>query len=299
MQNLILIFVCLIFGLILQKVKSLPGNFHVSINAVILYVMLPALILLNIPKLQWDPSLFSMVLVGWIIFFAAYVFFSFIGSKLNWDKKVIACLILTAGLGNTSFVGFPIIEAVLGQEALKYAVVLDQTGTFLICSTLGIWLVNSFSDTHIPRTVIMKRVLLFPPFVAFAVGVICNFLQWIPVGITEKILQQLASLLAPLALISVGLQLKWRDIQQEKKFLTFGLGFKLVIAPMLIFFIFRLMNVPQKIFEVAVLESAMAPMITSSILAASYGLHPKLAGLMVGFGVPLSFLTLSAWYFLL
>jgi predicted permease len=229
----------------------------------------------------------------------AFVFFSMLGAKLKWDKKVIGCLILTAGLGNTSFVGFPIIEAVLGVEALKYAVVLDQAGTFLICSTLGIWLALSYSEQAVPKLVILKRVLLFPPFVAFVISLLLTFMHWTPQGITKNILQQLASWLAPLALVSVGLQLKVRDIQGEWKFLTWGLGFKLLLAPMMIFFIYRALNIPQKIFEVALLESAMAPMITSSILAASYGLHPKLAGLMVGFGVPLSFLTLSAWYFLL
>jgi predicted permease len=48
-----------------------------------------------------------------------------------------------------------------------------------------------------------------------------------------------------------------------------------------------------------VIEAAMAPLITSSILAATNDLHPRLAGVMVGVGVPISFLTLFAWYQLL
>lgn len=299
MSNLILIFFCLILGVLLQQVKVVPANIHIRINSVILYALLPAVILLSIPTLAWNKDLIPVALVAWIIFGFAFCFFSLLGAKLKWDKKVIACLILTAGLGNTSFVGFPIVEAVLGKEALKYAVVLDQAGTFLICSTFGIWLALSFSSGAAPKRVILKRILFFPPFLAFIFSLILTSMQWIPLGITKNILEQLASLLAPLALISVGLQLKVRDIQSELKFLTWGLVFKLILAPMLIFFIYRALNIPQKIFEVALLESAMAPMITSSILAASYGLHPKLAGLMVGFGVPLSFLTLSAWYLFL
>jgi len=42
----------------------------------------------------------------------------------------------------------------------------------------------------------------------------------------------------------------------------------------------------------------MAPMITSSILASSHGLRPKLSGMMVGVGVPLSAITLFFWYYL-
>jgi malate permease and related proteins len=43
----------------------------------------------------------------------------------------------------------------------------------------------------------------------------------------------------------------------------------------------------------------MAPMITASIVAISYGLKPRLASMMVGFGIPLSFLTLAIWYLLI
>jgi predicted permease len=40
-------------------------------------------------------------------------------------------------------------------------------------------------------------------------------------------------------------------------------------------------------------------MITASILASSYGLKPKLSSMMIGFGIPISFITLIFWYFVL
>jgi predicted permease len=43
----------------------------------------------------------------------------------------------------------------------------------------------------------------------------------------------------------------------------------------------------------------MAPMVTSSIIAAENGLDRPLTALMVGVGIPLSFLTAAAWYYLL
>jgi predicted permease len=48
-----------------------------------------------------------------------------------------------------------------------------------------------------------------------------------------------------------------------------------------------------------VMETAMAPMITGSILASTYGLKPKLSSMMIGFGIPLSFVTFSFWYLVL
>lgn len=40
-------------------------------------------------------------------------------------------------------------------------------------------------------------------------------------------------------------------------------------------------------------------MITGAILASSYGLKPKLSSMMVGIGIPLSFITLAIWFWIL
>lgn len=299
MSNLVLLAICLVSGIVLQRVKGMPKDPHVILNIIILHIPLPSLILISVPVLVWDKKLFSLVLVAWVIFGLSYGFFSFVGHKLGWEKKLIGCLILTAGLGNTAFVGFPVIESLYGAEALKYAILIDQPGTFLICSSLGLWLVTHFSQENLRKRELALRILAFPPFVAFTLSVLLIFLNMRPSGMTENILQHLASLLAPLALISVGLQLKAKEIQHDWKYLSWGLGFKLIIAPIFIFCIYSLLDIPRDIFEIVVMEAAMAPMITSAILAATYGLHPRLAGLMIGVGVPLSFLSLSAWYFLL
>jgi hypothetical protein len=50
---------------------------------------------------------------------------------------------------------------------------------------------------------------------------------------------------------------------------------------------------------VSIIEIAMPPMVMGSVLAVSYDLNPKLANLMVGIGIPLSFITIFIWYFIL
>jgi predicted permease len=299
MLNLLFLFLFLLLGFALQGPKFLPRNTHLFFNLVILRICLPAAILLSVPSITWSGKLLSLGLAAWIIFGAAYYFFNFYGHKFGWDKKVIGCLILTAGLGNTSFIGFPVILGMLGDEAFSYAVVFDQMGTFLICSTLGLWLVNAYSSYHLSDSMLVKRIIQFPPFLAFSAALILSFYGWEASGDLRWWLELLVFLLGPLAFMSVGLQLKIQDIRFEWKYLKWGLGFKLILAPMIIYFLYLILGVPREIFQVALLESAMAPMITASILAASYGLHPRLASLMVGVGVPVSFLTLSLWYLLL
>lgn len=279
--------------------KAIPGNAHSTLGTLILYVPLPAVCLLSLPDLEWNVSLIPLALVTWIVFGMAFFFFSYLGKKLGWDKELIGCLILTSGFCNSAFVGFPVIEALYGTEALKHAIFLDQSGSFLIVSSFGIWIALTYSSGIMRKRILFKKILLFPPFIAFLVGLIGGLAGWRAEGMVREVLERLASLLTPLALISVGLQLHLNEIHHELRYLMAGLSFKLIAAPLVILVIYYFVGVEKNIFRVAVMESAMAPMITSSILAASHNLRPRLAGMMVGVGVPFSFVTLGLWYTLL
>jgi predicted permease len=296
MASLIILFISLLIGLGLQRVKTLPENAHSVLGSLVLYVPLPALCLLTLPDLEWNASLLSLGLVAWIIFFAAFGLFTFLGRTFGWPRELVACLTLTSGFCNSAFVGFPVINALFGEAALKNAIFLDQAGTFLVTSTFGVWMAITYSSGTMNKRMILKRVFQFPPFLAFILGIGLGCMHLRPEGPLREVLEKIALLLTPMALISVGLQLKWKELKFEKKYLSIGLSFKLILAPLLIFIFFQFAGVDKNTFQVAVMESAMAPMITSSILASSHGLRPRLAGMMVGIGVPLSGLTLALWY---
>jgi predicted permease len=106
--------------------------------------------------------------------------------------------------------------------------------------------------------------------------------------------------LTPVALTAVGLQVKVSPDAFKSNFLWFGLGYKLVFIPLVILILFKyIFNLKGLILQVSVIEAAMAPMITGSIIAITHDLEPKLASLLVGVGIPLSFLTIAIWYFIL
>nr|WP_288834927.1 AEC family transporter [uncultured Flavobacterium sp.] len=300
MSNIILIFVYLLLGVALQYVKWFPTNSYKLINKFVINVCLPALALYYIPKIQWDNKLLYLIGVAWIGFAISFFLFRFIGKKYGWSKKLIGCLIITAGLGNTSFLGFPIVNALYGSEGLKMAILVDQPGTFVLVSTLAIVVATMYSKDEISGGTIIKKVMLFPPFVCFLVSCVANILNldfhdYIQFGLTK-----LGSLLTPLAIISVGLQLHFDSRSQHWKFLWIGLAYKLFIMPAILFvlYVFALKQSGLMI-QVALIEAAMAPMIMASIVATSHGLKPRLSSMMIGFGIPISFVTLAFWYFVL
>ncbi|TDE29890.1 AEC family transporter [Flavobacterium ranwuense] len=299
MSNFILIFVFLFLGIVLQNVKAFPVvNVYKLLNKFVIYICLPALALYYIPKIEWNNKLLYPIGVTWIGFIVSFLFFSFLGNRFGWSKKLTGCLIITAGLGNTSFLGFPIIQALYGEEGLKTAILVDQPGTFVVLSTLGILVATLFSTGSPSGFHIAKKILIFPPFITFLLACLMNvfdfdFYHYIQFG-----LQKVGSVMTPLAMLSVGLQLRFDKKSQHWKFLGLGLLYKLILTPALIYLLYVvILGQNSKTIQVSIMEAAMAPMITASILASTHGLKPRLSSMMIGFGIPLSFVTLLFWYF--
>lgn len=300
MDNIILIFVCLIAGVLLRRIKSVPENAHTALNQYVIYISLPALALFYIPKIEISTQLLYPLGAAWLGFILAWLFFAGLGRAFGWPKKLIGCLVLTAGLGNTAFVGFPVIEALYGKEGLKTAIVLDQPGTFVVMATLGIVVAASYSKGVVGASGILRKILLFPPFIAFTIAAVMNICGYDFAAILQPMLQKLGATVTPVALVAVGMQLSIQRRGRHWGFLFLGLFFKLVLMPLALLILYKfILGADGMPIDVTIMEAAMAPMITAAILASAHGLKPKLAGMMIGVGIPLSFLTLTVWYYIL
>lgn len=300
MSSIILLFLCLIIGMLLQKVSAFPKNTSVVLNQYVLYIALPAMALHYLPKIKLSWDLLLPVSVAWIAFLFAFLFFNILGKIFNWSRKLIGCLILTAGLGNTSFVGIPVIKALYGDAGINTLIIVDLPGTFVVLSTLGILVATLYSSQKKEKTSFFKKLVTFPPLIAFLIGLTFAITKIdFPLALSETF-KQLAATISPIALISVGFQLKFKTYSKHFKFLFLGLFFQLIMVPAIIFGIFYgLLNQTDLVAKVCIIEAAMAPMITAAILANSNGLKPELSNMMVGYGIPISFVTIGIWYFII
>lgn len=297
MDSLVLLICCLAAGVLLQRSRNFPPNAAHTLNQYVLYAPLPALALYHIPEIQWGIELLFPVGVAWIGFGAAWLFFGGLRRLFGWSHKLTGCLILTAGLGNTSFVGFPVIEAAYGKDALATALLVDQPGSFVVLSTVGIVVATLYSRHVMDARAMARKILLFPPFIAFALALGMSMLDLhFPESVRGGLLR-IGNSVTPVALLAVGLQLKLDKRSKHLGFLALGLTYKLLLFPAFLFLLYVVvLGGSGKVVQVSILEAAMAPMITASILATTHGLKPKLANMMVGVGIPLSLLTLALWY---
>jgi predicted permease len=300
MENIILLFLCLALGIGLRFIKSFPSNGHVALNHFVIYFSLPALALYYIPKIEINSKLLFPVGIAWLGFILSFLFFFGIGKWLGWSKKLIGCLVLTGGLSNTAFIGFPVIEALYGQDGLQTAIMVDQPGSFVVISTLGIATAAFYSKGEATVKLILSKILFFPPFIAFTLACILNLTQTDFSELLQTVFFKLGSTVTALALVAVGLQLKINKQSKNWNFLTLGLLFKLFLMPAFFVLLYKIiLNGEGIVVDASIMQSAMAPMITASILASNYGLKPKLSSMMVGVGIPLSFLSLALWYWIL
>lgn len=291
MSALLILFVCLALGILCRRYASLPDGIVPGINWWVLNIALPALVLALVPHVTVDARLWFPVAAMHVTFFGAWALFATLGRWLSWSRHRIGCLTLVCGLGNTSFIGYPMMEALHGKAGLSLAVIADQLGCFPLLAAAGIVVASMYSGRSANAATIARRVLTFPAFLALLAGTLVGLLGGWPAA-ADKLLMQIGQTLTPLALFSVGLQFRLHLHRDQIGALAAGLGWKLLLAPLAVLGLALAAGVGGLPLTVGVLQAAMAPMISAAILADQYGLEPRLANTVLGAGILLSLVTI-------
>ncbi|MDI7209586.1 AEC family transporter [Leptospira santarosai] len=300
-----LIPVCVVGGWILKRGKIFPENTGAVLGNFVVYISLPSLILANVPTMKLETSLIYLASMPWIIFGLSIVFFYIIGRSFHWNSETRIATTLCCGLGNTSFLGLPILKVFYGEKITNSVLIIDQFGTFLCLAIPGFILSLNFLSKNDrernenPVGSILKKLFTFPPFLALLFSFLLRFFT-----ISESIhsvFKILGETLVPIALFTVGFQMEFPTLESKSENfiqpLFVGLVYKLLLSPIVIFITYRFLDVSH--LRVAVLEAAMAPMITASIVSIQMGFRPALSALFPGVGILVSIPTLFLFYMIL
>ncbi len=293
-----LILTMLGLGMAFSRLRALPENTADVLNRIVLYVCLPAAVLIYVPRLHLDTSLIGLVATPWLLMLCTLALVSLATRAFGFARDVHAVLLICVALANSSFIGYPMVRALLGDHALPYAVVYDQFGTFVLLSTFGLYVIARYSgDTPPTAAQILLRIAKFPPLWALLFALTLMPEQppgWIGTG-----LKHLADAMLPLVMLAVGFSIQLRLPLDELKPLGIGLLLKLLVMPALALPISWGFGLQGAMLQANVLESAMPTMITAAALAMSHRLAPRLAAALVGYGILLSLVTLPAWVWVL
>ena len=296
MSNLLLLVTCLAVGMLLRHSGRTPANAHQALNVVILHVSLPAVTLRVMHGFAFDPSQLWPVLMPWGLFAVGAAAFWSIGRWLRLPRASVGALTLVGGLGNTSFVGLPMIESLHGHDGIGLGLLIDQLGSYLILATIGVF-VAAFYEGQAPASgrQMLQKIATFPPLIALALALVLRPVPF-PAPL-DAALARLSDTLAPLALLSVGLQLHLGGLRSQARLLSIGLGYKLVACPAIIFAVLWLLDAELEMTSrVSMIEAAMPPMIGAGIVSAHAGLDAPLVSSMIGLGIPIGLVTATLWH---
>ncbi len=294
MSNLLLAILCLVLGKVLQRVRQFPESSAQTLNAYVIYIALPALVLVQIPKVPLELHALAPVLCAWIIMGASGAFTWLCARALQWSPTTTGAMLLVTVLGNTTFIGLPLIEAHMGPTALPYAILYDQLGTFIAFNTLGIAIATRYSGgNHASAEPFWRKMVKFPPFGALLVGLVLHFYP--PPRLVDEVLQRLAATLVPVVMVAVGMQWRLRIERSEVRLILLALVFILAAKPLFAWGLVSLLHLEPLIAKTIVLEAAMPAMISTGALALMYQLAPRMVSTIIGYSLMLSFVTVWLW----
>ncbi|MBT8763568.1 AEC family transporter [Desulfohalobiaceae bacterium Ax17] len=296
MDNFIIIIAYLLIGILLRRISRFPDETGNVLNLFVIYVSLPALVLLKIPELTFSKELLVPTLMPWAMLLLSAFVVIILSKILKWDREVTGALLLLVPLGNTSFLGIPMVKAFFGDQAVSYAVLYDQLGSFLALATYGSLILALYGQRKSTPSIydVAKKIITFPPFIALALAFLLKSFSY-PI-IINSLLQTLAATLVPVVMIAVGFQFTLRLRKQVVSPLCIGLAIKLVAAPLAALFISKLFGFSGPAAKVSIFEAGMPPMVSAGALAILAGLSPALTAALVGLGIILSFATLPLLY---
>jgi predicted permease len=205
-------------------------------------------------------------------------------------------LILSAMVGNTGYIGFPVTLAMVGKDYFAWALFYDLLGTVFGAYGLGVALASRFGDGATNYWQIAKAILINPALWSFGFGLL--FRQANIPNTVEFYLEKLAWAAVALSLVLIGMRLSqlnsWRRLPQA----GVSLAIKMLLVPLVIGYTLPFFGITGSAAQVIVLQMAMPPAFATMVLAETFNLDRELAVTSLALGVMLLLLTLPVWLWL-
>jgi malate permease and related proteins len=207
-----------------------------------------------------------------------------------------ASMILAAMVGNTGYLGYPVILTVVDTQYFAWALFYDLLGTTLGAYGLGVVLAARFSTTVQNSREIFKVILINPALWSFGFGLLLRQVT-IPASI-GLILEILAWTAVASSLLLIGMRLSKLNSWHSLPHAGFGLGIKMLVVPLILGSTLPLFGITGAAARVIVLQMAMPPAFATLIIAETFNLDRNLAVTALAVGAMVLLVTLPLWLWL-
>jgi predicted permease len=197
-QKGFILFIMMAVGYVCGKTGMLTKRGAQQITSILLYIVTPCLTIASLQSIIGKIAMqnllvctaFSVLAMVAAILISRTVFRKSIAER----KKVLQ---FACAYSNSSFMGIPLVEAVLGSTGVAYASMYNTVFNLFIWS-------HGLSSMSSKKTIHLKQILLNPGVIGIAIGLpLFAFSYRIP-EVLDYPIRSLSSLNTPLAMIVIG-----------------------------------------------------------------------------------------------
>ncbi|MBB5173800.1 AEC family transporter [Texcoconibacillus texcoconensis] len=263
---------------------KIQATHHVKefIAFVVINLALPGVVVYSIFQVNFDAQMWRQLAIVLACALALNVIGMALGygtgKTLKYTDNEARQLAIMSGIGNTGFIGVPLIIMLFGPAAGVFAAIYDA-GTVLTVFSIGVILLQQ--EKFRLRQL---KAMINPPLVTLIVSImIVSLGGTIPTYIFE-LSEILSSLAAPMAMIYIGMLIsEWTPDLAEKlkhdywRFITAAVTIKAILAPTIAFTFLLFIDLPSQVKQVIVIQACMPTFITAAVIIARYTANAKLA----------------------
>ncbi|MFH1737135.1 MAG: AEC family transporter [Actinomycetota bacterium] len=277
-------------GWFLKRTGFLPENSVDIFNKIIIYVSLPALIFLAVQKTDISLSVTKFPLYAAVVMLVCLALSFGLGKLLKFKNSLLGAFLITAAIGNTGYIGFPLTIGLFGQSELVKSIFYDF-GTVVVLFTIGIMIAGYFGDPEHKMNVV-KEFATFPSVIALVLGLVCNPLTLPHFAATT--LEYLSLANVPLVMLTVGLTLESKAIGRYAAPLAAMLAVKLLVSPAIAFLAGTAGGLSGTNLGIVVLEASTPAVMLSLVVGLKYKLDVEFISLAIVVSIIASLATIPA-----
>ena len=269
--NIMLILLAIVIvGYVAGKLEYMGGDFDRRLSNIIIDITCPALILSStmggtLPDRSLILPLLGISLLTYLLLTAVAWYLPLLLTKKSEDRGPVGFALM---FGNVGFIGYPIVGAIFGHQAVFYAAILNVVNTLSVF-TIGVMLVKG--EAH--RLTFPPKILRTTPMLAayLAMLIVALGIDNIPDIISQPI-TMIGNITVPGALLIIGSsmsRLSWRTMLGSRVVYV-TTAFRLLILPLLLYVIFRAIGFSPYVVNINTLIIAMPVATYGTILCLRY-----------------------------
>lgn len=215
----------------------------------------------------------------------------------DWSRATQGSFLLAMMVGNTGYMGFPVVLGLVGPDYFAWALFYDLLGTFVGVYGVGVVLAAKYGTVGEGSSVkLSEKILKNPAIWSLGFGLLLRLVN-LP-EFAETSLRTCAWGIVNLALVLIGMQLsQLRSLRKLKQALP-CLGIKMVLVPLVVGTGLMFFGVAEQTQLALVLQMGMPPAFATVVFAEAYGLDRELAVTTLVFGCLALLVLLPLWVLL-